>query len=98
VLDGQSRSTAGITVQLCDEDGIEVDTLGEGLCRGNRVLSGHRIHDHEYLVRTDGLLYAGGLGHHLLIDMETACRVDDDHIAHLCHSFLDAGLSDGNRV
>ena len=45
------------------------------------VLTGHGIDDHKDLVGIHGLLDVLRLGHHSLVDVQTARRVDDDHIA-----------------
>src|SRR5690606_35635843 len=96
--DGQRGTTAGVAVELGEDDTDEVDALEEGLRGGDGVLADHRVEDEEGLVRLDGVLDRGGLSHHLGVDAEAAGGVDDDDGVDLVLRLREAGAGDGDRV
>ena len=91
---------AGIAVELGHHDPVEVDDLGELLGDIDRVLAGHRVDDQQDVVRRDGLLDLGQLGHQLGVDVQTAAGVDNQHILALGLGPLESPLRDrhGARV
>ena len=62
------------------------DDLGELLGDVDRVLAGHGVDDEQDVVRLDRLLDVGELVHQLLVDVETAAGVDDQHVLALRHA------------
>ena len=98
LADGQRAAAAGIAVHLRHDDAVEVHGIGEGLHHVHHVLAGHGVHHHEDLVGLHGLLDGSGLGHHVVVHVQTARRVDDDHVAQVVDGILHAFLGDGHRV
>ena len=72
----------------------------EGLGRHRRVLAGHGVHDEQRLDRIDRRVDGRDLLHHLLVDGEAPCRIDDEHVVEpalgVCHRAL--GNRDGAFV
>ena len=61
-------------------------------------MTGHRVDHHEDLVGLDRIANSSGFSHHLLIDMQATCGVDDDHIAQRIDRIAHALLSDLDRI
>ena len=80
VGDRQRRATAGVAVELGQDDAGEVDALLERLGRLDRGLADHRVDDEEDLVGLDRRADVGGLLHEVLVDGEAAGGVDDDDV------------------
>ena len=78
--DRQRRATAGVAVELGQDDAGEVDALLERLGRLDRGLADHRVDDEQDLVGLDRRADVGGLLHEVLVDGEAAGGVDDDHV------------------
>ena len=98
LADGKGAAAAGVAVHLRHDDAVEVDRLGEGLHDVHDVLAGHGIHHHEDLVGVRGVLDGLGLLHHVGVHVQTARRVDDDHVAQVVDGVLDALARDGHRI
>ncbi|CAB4569143.1 unannotated protein [freshwater metagenome] len=91
-------TTAGVTVELRENDTREVDTLLKRLGRGNRILTDHRVDDEQNLVGVRRLANLGCLLHHLGVNAESAGCVDDDDVVNLIDGVLDRLLGDLDRV
>ena len=83
VRDRQRGATAGVAVELGEDDAVEADAVEERLRGGDRVLADHRVDDEEDLVGVDGVADVGGLLHQLVVDAEPAGGVDDDDVVEL---------------
>ena len=88
--DGQGGTATGVAVELGEDDPVEADSLLEGHCGVDRVLTDHGVDDEQRLVRVSGRLDVGSLGHHLGIDTQASGGVDDDDVIELA-----LGLDDG---
>ncbi len=77
---------------------IELGRLGEGLGDADGVLPGHRVDDEEDVVRAGPLADLRQLGHQLLVDVETAGGVDDEHVAVLGLGLREGPLGDVYRI
>ena len=86
--DRQSRTTTCITIQLRQYYTIEVQTFIEFTCRIHGILSGHRINDKQCFIRIDSILNRFNLIHHLFIDSQTTCCIDNNQIISFCLCFL----------
>ena len=75
------------------------DGLRELLGDVDRVLAGHRVDDEQDRVRLDRVADAHELGHQLLVDVQAAGGVDDDHVLALVLGAIDAqrAMSTGSR-
>ena len=62
----QRRATAGVAVELGQDDTGEVDALLERLGRLDRGLADHRVDDEQHLVGLDRVADVGGLLHEVL--------------------------------
>ena len=98
LADGKRAAAAGVAVHLRHDDAVEIDAFGEGRGHVDHVLAGHGVDDHEDLVGFDRRLDGLGLFHHLLVYVQAARRVDDDHVAQVVDGVLHAALGDGHRV
>ena len=95
---GQGAAAAGVAVHLRHDDAVEVHSAGEGLHDVHHVLAGHGVHHHEDLVGLHGLLDGLGLGHHVVVHVQAAGRVDDDHVAQVVDGVLDALPGNGHGI
>ena len=95
---GQCGTTARIAVQLGQDDAREADAVTEGCGGGDCVLTDHGVEDEHDLVGVDGVADGDRLLHHLLVDTETAGRIDDDHVDTALAGKLDAAARDLDGV
>ena len=79
--DGKRRSAPRIAVKLRQDHSVKAEAVMEGSCRVDGILTRHRVDNKEYLVRFDGLFDRLDLAHHLLIDVQASCGVENDDIA-----------------
>ena len=96
--DRQRRTTAGVAVELGEDDAVVPDAVEERLRGGDGVLADHRVDDEEDLVGADRVADVGGLLHHLGVDAEAAGGVDDDDVVQLAAGLLDRVAGDLDRV
>ena len=100
-LDRERGAAAGVAVELGHHDAVELGRLGEGLGDADRVLAGHRVDDEQHVVGLGPLADPRQLGHQLLVDVEAAGGVDDQHVAALRRGrarSAQAAISTGSRV
>ena len=81
LLDGQRRTTAGIAVELGQDDTVEFEGVVERLRGVDGVLTGHRVDDEEGVIGLDLARDLADLLHQRLVDRQTAGGVDDDDVA-----------------
>ena len=86
--DREGRAAARVAVELGDHDAVELRRLGEALRDVDGVLAGHRVDHEQDVVRLADLPDLGELVHQLLIDVQAARGVDDQHVAALLHSLF----------
>ena len=72
--------------------------LGELLGDVDRVLTGHRIDHEQDVMRVDGLLDVGQLGHELGVDVQAAAGVHDEDVLALRAGALGGPLGDVHGV
>ena len=94
----QRRATACVAVHLREDDAGHVQPRVEALRDLHRVLSGHAVGDEQDLVGMDRRLETLELLHHVVVDLQTAGRVDDHDAVAGALGLLDAGLRDPNDV
>ena len=70
----------------------------ETLCHIDGLLSRHGIHHQQDLMGLDTRLDIPKLLHELLIDLQTARRIDDDHIVGMGHGIRNRFPGDGHRI
>ena len=97
--DRERGAAARVAVELGDHDAVEVGDLGEALGDVDRVLAGHRVDDEQHVVGLGHLADPGELVHQLLVDVQAAGGVDDQHVAVLAATACSrAQLADLDRV
>ena len=96
--DREGCTTTGITIELGENDTIEIQTIVELLSRIHSILTSHRVNHKESFIRVDGLLQVGDLVHHLLINSQTTSSIDDDNGIALLLSLTDSVLSNLNDI
>ena len=64
----------------------------------HRVLAGHRVDDEQDVRRLDRLAHRGQLVHQLVVDVQSAGRVEDDDVARPLARLLDACALGLHRV
>ena len=89
-VDRERGAAAGVAVELGHHDAVELGRLGEGLGDADGVLAGHRVDDEEDVVGLRLLADLRQLGHQVLVDVEAAGGVDDQHVAALGAGLLAA--------
>src|SRR6266540_1235591 len=97
-LDGERRAAAGVTVELRQDDAVEIDRLRERLRDVDGVLTRHCVEDEEDVVRLRGSPHPRELIHHLLVDMEAPRGVEDYRVPALRPGLLDALLNDRDGI
>ena len=97
-LDRERGAAAGVAVELGHHHAVELGRLGEGLGDADRVLAGHRVDDEQHVVGLGPLADPRQLGHQLLVDVEAAGGVDDQHVADLLAGALQRPGGDLDRV
>ena len=96
--DREGGTTTGITVELRQDNAVEIQAFVELFGRVDGILTGHRIHDKQGLGGVDGSLDGGNLLHHLLIDSQTTGGIDDHDIVALGFGLLDCMDRNVHRI
>ena len=94
----QRRTTAGIAVQLCEDDTVNADLVVEGGCHVDSVLTGHGVDDEKYICRMDRRFDVLQFLHKGLIHVETACRINKYEVISLVFGVGDGLFGYFNRV
>src|SRR5438874_1391771 len=97
-VDRERRTATRITVHLRENDTGNVQPLIESLGNAHRVLTGHPIGDEENFVGMDLALEMIELRHHLVVDLQPAGGVDDDHTIAVAPRCVDSRLGDADDV
>ena len=77
----EGRTAPCVAVELREDDAVEIEPVVKGLRRVHRVLPGHGVDDKEDFVGVHLTLDRLEFFHHLLVDVESSGRVDDDDVA-----------------
>ena len=78
--DRECRTATGVAVQFGENYSVEIETIVKFFGCVDRILSGHGVNDEQGLGRVDFFLDSLDFVHHLLVDSQTSCRVDDNQI------------------
>ena len=81
--DGQHRecrTAAGVAVGLGQDDAADADLFIKGLGHVDGFLTGHGVHDQQRFIDLDSLLDAHQLIHELVIDLQTACGIENNNV------------------
>ena len=97
-LDGKGRAASGVAVKLGEHDAGNIEIFVKGLRRADGVLTGHCVDHEQNFVRVDRGLDGLKLVHERFVDVQAACRVEEDHVVAVAHSMGDGCLCDVNRV
>ena len=98
LLDRERRATPGVAVELGEDHAVDGQDRVERLGHIHRVLAGHGVDDEERVVRVHRLGDAPGLVHEVLVDVEAAGGVDDQHVLAQALGLFEAGPGHGLRV
>ena len=79
--DRKRRAASGVAVHLGQDHAADVQILVEFLRHIDRVLAGHGVGHEQDLAGLHGALDLLELVHELLIDMQAAGRIQDDHVS-----------------
>src|SRR5699024_9186723 len=79
-LDGEAGAAAGVAVKFGEDDARDVQPLVEGFGDVHGVLPGHRVDSEQDLIGGNFAPDIFKLGHEGVVDVQAACRVDDDGI------------------
>ena len=97
-LDGQRRAASCVAVELGEHDAGNVEVLVERLGGADGVLTGHGVDHEQDLIglhsRFDGLQ----LVHERFINVQAACRIEEDHVVAVPDGVGDGGLCNVDRV
>jgi hypothetical protein len=97
-LDRQGGATAGVAVELGQDDATELERVVEGLRGGDCVLSDHGVNDQERVVGLGGVRDLPDLAHELSVNGQPARSVDDADVTAEPTGLLQAGLGTGHRI
>src|SRR2546430_1633274 len=81
-----SRTTPRITIDFGQDQAGKADLLIEPLCDVDGFLTSHRIRDEQHLFGLSLFADRGDLLHHVFVNLETTCCVDDHNISVVSHS------------
>ena len=95
---GKCGTSAGVTVQLGEDDAVDADLIVERGCHVDGVLTGHGVDDQQDLVRVDGRLDVLQFLHELFVYVETTGGVDKDVVIPLVFRQADTVLCNFDRV
>ncbi len=85
-------------VKLGENDPVKVQPLIELNSRIDGILTGHGVHYKQNFVRVHSRLDVGDLGHHLLIHMQAAGRIDDQDITCIFAGSLNGFLGNAHGI
>ena len=94
MADRQRRTTAGITIDLGQDDPGQRQGFIEGLGGIGRVLTGHGIDHEQGLGRFGRRVHCLDLLHHVRIDVQTTGGIDDQHVHEAAFRFTQGGVDD----
>ncbi|CAB4858711.1 unannotated protein [freshwater metagenome] len=98
LFDAQRRSTAGVAVELGQDDAVDGERLVEPFGRVHRVLAGHGVNHQEGVVRFGSGRDPAHLLHQLLVDREATGGVDDQHVLAEAAGLLQTPLGYRDRI
>ena len=87
--DTERSTTACVTVELSEDNAIEVQPVVERLGCIHGILTRHGIDHEQGLLRLDSLFDCSDLGHHLLVNSQTTGCIDDHDVVTIYHSLSD---------
>ena len=79
----QGRTTAGVAIQLGQDNTGEVHALVEGIGGVHGVLTDHRVDDEQNFVRLNGVADIACLLHELGVNTQTTRGIDNHHVVQL---------------
>ena len=90
VADGERRAAARIAIHLGEDDAGDAQPLVELVGRFDGVLAGHGVGHEEDLDRVELLFELLQLGHEIVVDMQAAGGIHQQHVAPGVDGFLAA--------
>ena len=96
--DGQSRTAAGVAVQLGEHDAVDAQSLVEGSGCVDGILTGHGVHHQQDLVRMHLRLDVLQLVHQGLVHMEAAGGVQEHHVVAVVPGVFDGLLGNVHGI
>ncbi len=93
----QGGAAAGIAVRLGEDDAGQVERRAEGTCRVDRVLAGHAVDDEQRLDRLERGGELAHLLHHLLVHVQAARGVHEQHVVEATARLVHRAGGDGKR-
>ena len=94
----QRRAAARVAVDPGQHDAGDAGALAKRLGEVDRVLAGHRVGDQQRLVRAGRLAHRRDLEHQLLVDVEPAGGVENDHVVALGPPGFERAPGDRDRL
>ena len=79
-----TNTAASVAVEFGEDDPGYADPLLERGGARERILSGHGVNDQVDLVGIDGGVDLPQFAHERVVDVQTACGVDDEYVDALC--------------
>ena len=87
-FDRERGSTSGVSVQLGQNHAVQLERLVERFGAVDRVLPRHRVADQQRLVRHQLVVDRDQLAHQVVINVQPACRIENQQIATLAVRFF----------
>ena len=98
VADRKRRAAARIAIHLGEDDAGDAEALVELVGGLHRVLPGHGVGDEQDLDRVQLLLQLLQLGHQLVVDVQAAGGIDQQHVAAAVDGFRCAPIAPGRAA
>ena len=94
----QRRAAARIAVELAQNHARDAEPAVELACALDGVLPGHRIGNVQQIAGARRITNRFELGHQLVVDVQPACGVDDDHVVPQVRGFRDSAFRARDRI
>ena len=96
--DRKSGPPPGISIQFGQNHSVEIQPFVKFAGSIHCILTGHRIDHKQGFIRMNSLFDCSDLVHHLLVDSQTSCRIDNHHIIPLRFGLFNGIQSDPYRI
>ena len=98
LLDRQRRAAAGVAVELGHHQAVELQRFVERFGAVDGILAGHAVDHQQHLVGLDALVDSLQLLHQLVVDVQSAGGVENDHRNAFFGGFANGVVANGHGI